>query len=254
MSTKTLLEANQLGLNILKAQIFQIASIISAYPNEDFAYELNVLLNETNIKLNTDLFGNSFKEIISILEKLIINTEDINNLRSDYIDIFDRAKTTNSLYETEYGKNRTMFKTTELADLAGFYKAFGLNSESDDVTHEMADHVSVELEFYSFLLLKQAFLEEILDLEGLDVVFDARKKFLNDHLGKFTYGISQRPGVLENDFYKIVFQWIHEIVSLECEFLEINPTNSDWVYGQTESEEMNCMSHDCSLNKLNEKK
>lgn len=252
--SNTVLEMNQLGVNIVKAQAFQIASIISSYPNENFAEEISLLINETNIRKHLSLLGDSFNNVIEILNELILDEQKIDELRSDYIDIFDRAKTANSLYETEYGKNRTMFKTNELADLAGFYKAFGLDSENEEVTHEMLDHVSVELEFYSFLLLKQAFLEEMVDLEGLEIVFDARKKFLNDHLGKFTYGISQRPGVLENNFYSNVFNWINELVSLECQFLEINPTNSDWVYGQAESEEMNCASADCALNKIDDKK
>jgi TorA maturation chaperone TorD len=43
------------------------------------------------------------------------------------------------------------FRTQKLADLNGFYKAFGMEVESI----ERADHISTQTEFLSFLLLKE---------------------------------------------------------------------------------------------------
>lgn len=47
-------------------------------------------------------------------------------------------------------------KGTEMADVAGFYKAFGFELEKMD----MCDHISLELEFYFHLCLRQAYQEE----------------------------------------------------------------------------------------------
>jgi nitrate reductase assembly molybdenum cofactor insertion protein NarJ len=58
-----------------------------------------------------------------------------------------------------------MFKATELSDIAGFYRAFGfeMNQEGD---RDMVDHISVELEFYSLLMMKYLYLNKANDLMG----------------------------------------------------------------------------------------
>jgi hypothetical protein len=71
--SNTVLEMNQLGVNIVKAQAFQIASIISSYPNENFAEEISLLINETNIRKHLSLLGDSFNNVIEILNELILD-------------------------------------------------------------------------------------------------------------------------------------------------------------------------------------
>lgn len=69
---------------------------------------------------------------------------------------------------------------TVLADVAGFYKAFGLeNTET-----LLIDHFSVEAEFMAHLLLKETYAMLVRNSEMEDVVRDAENKFLRDHLGR----------------------------------------------------------------------
>lgn len=158
------------------------------------------------------------------------------DLRSDYIDLFDRGRAANPIYETEYGRDRVMVKGHDLADIAGFYKAFGLGWEEG----EMVDHVAIELEFYAWLCLKSAHLEESGEPEGVEVVREARKKFLADHLGRFVSAIADRPAIQVHPFYGPVFQFCARIVADECrDFgLEVEPLT--YLPQQKEPEMMCC--------------
>lgn len=157
------------------------------------------------------------------------------DLRSEYIDLFDRGREAIPLYETEYARARTMVKGSELVDIAGFYKAFGLQ-----IGPEMVDHIAVELEFYGWLLQKSDYLLEIQDTEGHEIVLDARKKFLKSHLGPFAQAICERPGLAKSEFYSAVFSHCRDLVHAECAKLEVPIERLNWVEGAPLPEKMEC--------------
>lgn len=68
-----------------------------------------------------------------------------------------------------------------LADLCGFYRAFGF-SPTDD-TGEKPDHLAVEIQFAGLLLVMLARAREAGEDEKGDVVRGALRSFATDHLG-----------------------------------------------------------------------
>lgn len=229
---------------------FKLASLLTSYPDNNFKDEVKNLLKQSElVSFCEEKTTESWLELRKLLKSLTRSKANLDDVRSDYIDIFDRAKSLNSLYETEYGKERVMAKTNELADLAGFYQAFGLNTDAEEVVHDMADHVSVELEFYSYLLLKQMFLEENKISDGIEVVEDGRKKFLNSHLGRFVRSIAKRPGVTENKYFSAVFNWVDDLVYGECEILALSPVIVDWFANQSDDGAIDCALAGCGLAK-----
>lgn len=83
-------------------------------------------------------------------------------------------------YETEYcAWNDTTHRSQELADIAGFYRAFGLGPSRS--APERFDHVSLEVEFVSMLLEKERWATENAEEEHLEVCRNARSAFLRDH-------------------------------------------------------------------------
>ncbi len=84
-------------------------------------------------------------------------------------------------YETEYGLPHEFRQSQELADISGFYRAFGFVNGGP--VRERPDHLAVELEFMQALALKEAHAR----LNGLpeyaELCVDAQAKFLGDHLG-----------------------------------------------------------------------
>jgi TorA maturation chaperone TorD len=98
-----------------------------------------------------------------------------------YVNALERP-TGCSPYEGSYGAAPLLAgKGAVLADIAGFYAAFGMTPGSAEVE----DHIAAELEFMSVLALKEAAaLAEGLD-EALEVTRAAESAFLGGHLGRW---------------------------------------------------------------------
>jgi len=97
------------------------------------------------------------------------------------------------LNEIEYGdiKADPLFQPHRLADLAAFYRAFGLEVAED--ADERHDHICLELEFMCVLAAKEAYaLDHQLDVEVLILCRDAQKRFLREHLGRWTPAFARR--------------------------------------------------------------
>lgn len=94
-------------------------------------------------------------------------------------------------YGSEYGQAHIFEKTQTLADVAGFYRAFGLALAEG--MHERPDHIAVELEFMEFLCLKQALAEtEEHGPARVAVCVKAQRAFLGDHLGFWAFSFARR--------------------------------------------------------------
>ena len=70
-----------------------------------------------------------------------------------------------------------------LADVAGFYRAFGANARGPAA--ERADHAGCELEFLSFLAARAAALEAAGETGEAEVCSAALDAFLRDHAGRW---------------------------------------------------------------------
>jgi putative dimethyl sulfoxide reductase chaperone len=195
---------------------FLLASAVTGYPDPDLA--------ELLVELEGDLLE---QEALGAMAS--VTAAGVDSLRATYIDLFDRGKDRVSLYETEYGRMNGLGKGRELADISGFYRAFSLALEDgDEATRELYDHVAVELEFYASLLLRQQILADRGDGVGCEVVEDARRKFLTDHLGRFVGAIASQPAVRANEVYGPVFAWCDRLVREECERLGVSPAPLDF--------------------------
>ncbi len=83
-------------------------------------------------------------------------------------------------YETSFDKGRPFGQPHDLADIAGFYRAFGLKPSK-----ESPDYIVCELEFMSLLCLKESIAEADSRFEQASICMDAQRKFINEHLGRW---------------------------------------------------------------------
>lgn len=83
-------------------------------------------------------------------------------------------------YEVAYVSTDVFRQTQELADIAGFYRAFGVGVGPEE--RERVDHIGVELSFMHFLCLKEAYAARHREAEHLRVCRDSQRAFLRDHL------------------------------------------------------------------------
>jgi DMSO reductase family type II enzyme chaperone len=125
-------------------------------------------------------------------------------------------------YEGAYGPPQMAGKSALLADVAGFYTAFGLEPAAGQP--EAEDHIGAELEFMSALALKEAWALSENEAAGLEVTRAAQRVFLFDHLGRWAHAFAERldaeatPGVLP-----AAAALLHVWLELECVRLEVTP-------------------------------
>lgn len=158
----------------------------------------------------------------------------------EYVALFERGPQRVPIHETEYGRMRGMSKGNELADLAGFYTAFGMDRADSSAARQMHDHLAVELEFYGTLLARQAALAERGEAEGVAVVADARRKFLADHLGRLAPAVAEQPAVAASPSWGPVFDAARRLVLDECARAQVTPAPLDFVAGANEPDEVCC--------------
>ncbi len=123
----------------------------------------------------------ALRTILGKLSKKLENLDD-----TEWIGEFDRFFGHTAFgafppYEIEYGEEHSHRQPQELADIAAFYNAFGLRLSQN--AHERVDHVSVECEFMSFLLHKEAYARERSDDQNADLCCNSAKRFFAEHLG-----------------------------------------------------------------------
>jgi TorA maturation chaperone TorD len=87
------------------------------------------------------------------------------------------------------GPQAQLLRTYRLADVAGFYRAFGVEPVPGS---ERADHVALELEFLHLLAVKEAVALGEPDAEHVAVCREAARHFVDDHLGDFAPRLAAR--------------------------------------------------------------
>jgi TorA maturation chaperone TorD len=108
---------------------------------------------------------------------------DADNAAGEYVFLFDREVRCPA-YEGAWGGALEMAgRVARLADVAGFYGAFGL--EPAGAQPESEDHLVPELEFMSALALKEAWAIEAGDAEREVVTREAATAFMTAHLGRW---------------------------------------------------------------------
>ena len=210
---------------------FVLASLLTAYPTSSTREGCAALLADPDVAMPEELRA---------MVNRRVDPENLPDLQSEYIDIFDHGRVSNPLYETEFGRHRALAKGNELCDIAGFYHAFGFQLDLEGGNKDMLDHVSIELEFYALLLMKQVHLGEMKNDEGVSIVEDGRRKFLEAHLGRFAGAIGRRPGVQASDYYSAVYAWVDQLVAGECKALGLNVETVEWIEGESKREEEVC--------------
>jgi len=153
---------------IRRAQLYCFLADAFLYPAENWLEDLPALMPILHDLELADYLPPSFDHQLS-------------ELQSEHRRTF--GLTGSLCYETEYGLPNEYRQSQELADIAGFYQAFGFKVGGR--RRERPDHLATELEFLYVLALKEVYaMEQGID-EHVEVCIEARRAFLQDHIGRW---------------------------------------------------------------------
>ena len=125
-------------------------------------------------------------------------------------------------YETEYGIKDVFMKTQNMADVSGFYRAFGM--EVSKQSHERIDFIGAELELMHWLALKESHALETNRKKEARICHDAAAKFLKDHLGRWAPFLGEQIAKTSRlPFYCQLGQELATFIRAECETFGVTP-------------------------------
>ena len=151
-------------------------------------------------------------------------------LRRSYARLFGHSHGLVPPFETEYGGEVSFRQPQELADIAGYYLAFGLKPAAG--VDERADHVACECEFMDFLARKEALVaasarDSAAGAEAgeqREIICEAARGFLRDHLGHFGRTFAVRVAKADaGGFFGALGGVMLRLLGLECERFGVPP-------------------------------
>jgi TorA maturation chaperone TorD len=160
---------------LARAAIYRLLGAAFAYPTPPRLHELAVTAARAHQ-------AGAIGEALAAFAQAATGT-DVETAAAEYTLLFDRQAPCVPC-EGAYGEAPLMAgKSAALADIAGFYDAFGFGVGGGQ--WESEDHIIAELEFMSALALMEAWALAGDEPGGLEVTRAAQRTFLEEHLGRW---------------------------------------------------------------------
>lgn len=221
--------------------LYKIVSLGFAYPEAgNFAALREILAGS-----DSSLEGALSDHVRGVKKSLTENGVSLEDLQSEYLSIFDVGGKI-SPYESEYLREKISRKPFEIADIAGFYSAFGFAMNEEIGSREPVDHIAVETEFMAILAWKEEYARKNGQAENEEIVNEARGKFLSEHLARWGFFFCRQVKELEGaPFYKELAQLLEAVLQRECKRYALDPSSfaKDMLrdsYGGVRAEELTC--------------
>ena len=147
--------------------------------------------------------------------------------------------------ETVYTAQEIFEETAQLSDIAGFFRAFGM----DLAERERPDHITVELEFMHLLTSKEALAHLHHGSEKARLCRVVQRKFVQDHLGRWGRQFAQQlAGRAPEGLFAATAALLDAFLADELAYLRVQPetleVNTDW---RTKVSEEDCSTAECPL-------
>ncbi|MFC6717274.1 molecular chaperone [Natrialbaceae archaeon GCM10025810] len=215
--------------NVHRARLYKLASLAFDRPTEEVEEALTTgefaeQLLESAAALADEGGADDLRERAeAVVADCPEDPDGVDDLYSSYSSLFGFERGGDvAQYELAYAPGTLVVNTNELADIAGFYEAFGLSVA--DGNRDRVDHLPTQLEFCSHLALQAAYLELDEDETGLEIVTDAGGAFVEDHLGRWIPRFRETVHE-ETDaaFYRALANLVDALVSFDADRFGVEP-------------------------------
>ena len=152
------------------------------------------------------------------LDECLLNA-DTTSLNAEYDKAFEVSngaeRPPNETAHAPETPQEELTKTYQLADIAGFYRAFGVEVEPGS---ERVDHIAAELEFMHLLAVKEALAKARDETEKAEICRDGAASFLRDHLGRWCAKLcAQLQAESGGQLYQAAGELLVQFVKLDIE-------------------------------------
>lgn len=139
--------------------------------------------------------------------------DDLDVAREQYTGLFPPIASQDAPgYETAYRGDGIFQQSALMADIAGFYRAHGLQAGGTE--RERTDHITVELEFMAFVAKKEALAIQDSAIERAGMCRDTAALFLQDHLGCWGPAFGRRAAAVSES------SWLTSMGRLTADWIE----------------------------------
>jgi len=216
-------QAADVELGLDRARVYRALTQLFRLPDEDSVRNVRETeLPELCGALERLVPGHDLVGMASDLRRLF-DEADVDALRHGYYAAFDESsgKRCSPTEMDQLGgpPQLEMTRTFEMADVAGFYSAFGVAMGDGG---ERADHITAELEFMHLLAVKEAIaLQEEGAGEHSEICRDAARAFLRDHLVRWAPRLGECLVEAESDpIYSSAGRLLGDFITFDAELID----------------------------------
>lgn len=221
-----------------RAALYRLLSQAFAYPDER---GLTTLIEEDlpAASAAAEAFGDDVAEPLAAVGHRLAHAGP-ERIAEDYERVFTHVVSSDwPPYETAYTSKGIFQQANDLADIAGFYAAYGV--EISDEERERPDHLSVELELMYLLAFKEAYALRHHTRERADACLEDQRRFFEDHLGRWAPELARRLARGAGDSpYADLAEVCGAFMEAEAAFLGVDPDPVDGSVEVVEPDGLEC--------------
>ncbi len=204
-------------VDLARGGTYEMLALAFAYPSEE-RHEILAELCDQAIEASVDESLGISSEFLRFAEE--VEAASAVELTEIYTTLFSRSVVVPAC-ETAYVLGQVS-KSRELADIAGFYRAFGLKVAVEQASQ--TDFIGSELQFMSVLISRKlaASLQGLAEQE--QICTDAERKFVGDHLGRWVRSFAEQTSERSGPgFYSSAANLTAAFVQSEIRRLRVSP-------------------------------
>ena len=220
---------------LCQATMYPSANVIATLREEDLP----------QAQAAAEILDETFSEPLAAFAKELQNSSP-DALQSEHGRIFSHLLSLDCPpCETVYTAREIFEETAQLSDIAGFFRAFGMELAE----RERPDHITVELEFMHLLTSKEAVAQLHHGSEKARLCRVVQRKFVQDHLGRWGRQFAQQlAGRAPEGLFAATAALLDAFLADEIAYLRAQPevleVNTDW---RTNVSEEGCSTAECPL-------